>query len=77
MAGSVPDITIEELRLSRSLTLGDSGSGTLKYRICGTDDEGDAKDALVAEAPSVFQGLLRKNCTVEPLHIDTLNPNAC
>lgn len=70
-------ITVEELYKSRSLTMGTNASGTLKYVIRGTQDEGDARDALAAEAPSVMQGLVRCNMNVEPIHIEEDNAEVC
>lgn len=57
-------VTIDEKHDSRETTAEESISRT--YIIRGTDSDIDAMTALVAEAPTVYNGMTRGNCSVEP-----------
>ena len=60
---------------SRQIT--DTQSAELTYTITGTADEAAAVSALKAVAPSVLHNLKRQPVTVEPVHVDTANPDKC
>ena len=60
---------------SRQYTEGQSAD--LVYTVRGTADEGTALASLNATAPADFQGLVRQPSSVEPVHIDTANPDHC
>ncbi len=52
-------------------------SAELSYTIRGTVDEAAAVEALKAAAPANFAGLRRQPVSVEPVCIDTENPDFC
>jgi hypothetical protein len=60
---------------SRQLT--DAQSAELLYKITGTSDETAALSALKSTAPTVLYGLKRQPVAVEPVHVDTANPDKC
>ena len=60
---------------SRQIT--ETQSAELIYTITGTADEAAAVAALKAVAPSVLHNLKRQPVTVEPVHVDTTNPDKC
>ena len=60
---------------SRQLT--DGQSAELLYRITGTADEAAAIAALKDAAPLLLHGLRRQPVAVEPVHVDTSNPDRC
>jgi len=68
--------TAHEILKSRDLN---GESATLRYRIRGTADASDARDALIAAAPSTFEGKARQTtaASVEPITIDENNADAC
>lgn len=70
-------ITVTEKIDSRKLTTGPDASVELIYTIRGTADDLAAKAALEAAAPTTYDNLKRKNCSVEPVHVDTRYPDAC
>ncbi|QNN25143.1 hypothetical protein HED60_23640 [Planctomycetales bacterium ZRK34] len=68
-------ITCTENIDSRQYT--EDQSAELVYSIRGTADEDAAMASLKATAPDIFRGLVRQPPTVEPVHIDTVNPDRC
>ncbi len=60
---------------SRQLT--DGRSAELSYRITGTADEAAAVTALKTATPLALYGMKRQPVAVEPVHIDTTNPDSC
>jgi len=70
-------ITVEELPDSRHWTTGASLSVEFSYQVRGTASDIDAKNALLATAPSAYSGLVRKSVSIEPVVMDTVNPDAC
>jgi len=75
MAGRA--ITVTEKPESRESASGESPSATLVYTVRGTADDVQARGALAAEAPPTHDGLVRKTWNVEPVHIDTADPDGC
>jgi hypothetical protein len=49
----------------------------LLYTITGTADEAEALAALKSVAPTTLHGMKRQPVTVEPVHVDTTNPDKC
>ena len=49
-------------------------SAELNYTIRGAADESEAGTALAAEAPTLYQGLWRRERQIEAVHVDTDNP---
>jgi len=68
-------ITCTENIDSRQYT--EDQSAELVYSIRGTADEDAALSSLKATAPDTFHGLVRQPVTVEPVHVDTTNPDKC
>ena len=68
-------VTCTEKPDSRQYT--EDQSAELVYSIRGTADEDAAMTALKATAPDTFRGLVRQPPAVEPVHIDTVNPDRC
>ena len=68
-------IVCKEKIASRQLT--EEKSAELLYTIAGTADESAALAALKSTAPVTFAGLTRQPLFIEPVHIDTLHPEAC
>ena len=60
---------------SRQIT--DTQSAELTYTITGTADEATAIASLKATAPTVLHNMKRQPVTVEPVHVDTTNPDKC
>ena len=60
-------ITVAERVESRQVGSGDNPSAEFQYVILGTDDEQAALNALEAEAPLAYNGLVRQTCNVKPL----------
>jgi hypothetical protein len=60
-------ISVLEKPGSRSVSEGESPSADLLYVVKGTDDDAAARDALAANAPESYGGLVRKGWTVEPV----------
>lgn len=54
-------ITVAEKWDSREWTQGEGASTDLRYIIRGTNDDTDAKSALVAESPAFYGGLIRQS----------------
>ena len=59
--------TIVEKAESRAASQGDQNSVELQYSVMGAADEAEALAALAAQAPATWNGLVRKNCRVEPV----------
>jgi len=55
----------------------DGQSAELVYTVRGTADEDAALASLNGTAPATFHSLVRQPSTVEPVHIDTANPDGC
>lgn len=68
-------IVCSENMNSRQVTEGRSAE--LIYTIRGTEDQAAAIAALKAQAPLVFAGLARQPVLVEPVHVDTTDPDHC
>ena len=66
-------ITCTEKPDSRQYTEGQSAE--LIYTVRGTADEAAAMTSLKATAPTSFQGLVRQLPGVEPIYVDTTNPD--
>lgn len=60
---------------SRQIT--ETQSAELLYTITGTADEATAIATLKATAPTVLHNMKRQPVTVEPVHVDTTNPDKC
>jgi hypothetical protein len=60
-------IIIEERFESRKTTGGDEPAAELRYWIRGTNDAIAAKFLLATEAPTIYDGLVRKSYTVDPI----------
>jgi len=70
-------ITVTEKRESRESASGENEATTLVFTIRGTADDIDAIEALKTAAPATHDNLVPKTWNVEPVHIDTANPDAC
>jgi len=55
---------------SRQTTLGDDASVELRYVILGTSDDVEAHEALLAESPTLYGGLVRQSSHIEPISDD-------
>ena len=64
-------ISVAEKRDSREGTQGEGASTGLRYIIRGTDDDTDAKSALVAGSPALYAGLVRQSSHIERIGEDT------
>ncbi|MCX5685269.1 MAG: hypothetical protein NT049_16545 [Planctomycetota bacterium] len=60
-------VTIAEKAESRAASQGDQNSVELQFTVMGAADEAEALAALTAQAPTAWNGLVRKNCRVEPV----------
>ncbi len=60
---------------SRQIT--ETQSAELLYTITGTAEEATAIATLKATAPTVLHDMKRQPVTVEPVHVDTTNPDKC
>jgi len=70
-------ITVEELPDSRRWTTGANLSVEFSYQVRGTASDVDAKNAMLGEAPSSYQYLARQSSQIEPVVMDTSNPDGC
>jgi hypothetical protein len=70
-------ITVEELPDSRQWTTGANLSVEFSYQVRGTASDVDAKNAMLGEAPSSYQYLARQSSQIEPVVMDTANPDGC
>jgi len=59
--------TIVEKAESRAASQGDQNSIELQYSVMEAADEAAALAALIAQSPATWNGLVRKNCRVEPV----------
>ena len=59
--------TIVEKAESRAASQGDQNSVELQYNVMDAADEAEALAALAAQSPATWNGLVRKNCRVEPV----------
>ena len=64
-------ITVAEAWDSRETTIGDDSTVELRYVICGTDDDATANNALLANSPTVYGGLIRQTAHTERIAEDT------
>jgi hypothetical protein len=65
----MPSLT--ELIDSREWTTGDKPTVTLHYILDGTSDDLTAKTLLLNSTASTYDGLVRADCTIEPIFVDT------
>jgi len=70
-------ITVEELPDSRQWTTGANLSVEFSYQVRGTASDVNAKNAMLGEAPSSYQYLARQSSQIEPVVMDTANPDGC
>ena len=70
-------ITVEELPDSRQWTTGANLSVEFSYQVRGTASDIEAKNAMLGEAPSSYQYLARQSSQIEPVVMDTANPDGC
>jgi hypothetical protein len=64
--------TLTEKIDSREWTEGDKSSVTFHYILDGTDDDLAARDLLLSSTPTLYDGLVRDECTLEPIFVDTV-----
>ncbi len=64
--------TLTEKIDSREWVTGDNLSVTLHYLLDGTDNDVTARDLLLASTPSAYEGVIRDECTLEPIVVDTV-----
>ncbi len=64
--------TLTEKIDSREWVTGDNLSVPLHYLRDGTDNDVTARDLLLASTSPVYEGLLRDECTIEPIVVDTV-----
>ena len=65
---------------SRKITTGPAGaaeSAEFVYALRGVADENSARILAGSSTPSTYGDLVRKNISLEPVHIDTANLGAC
>jgi len=65
--------TLTENVDSREWTTGPRRSVTLHYTLVGTDDDETARDYLLANTSTTYDNLVRDECTLEPVMVDTVN----
>ena len=65
--------TLTERVDSREWTTGPRRSVTLHYTLVGTDNDETARDYLLANTSSTYDNLVRDECTLEPVTVDTVN----
>ena len=64
-------ISVAEKWDCREGTQGEGASTDLRYIIRGTDDDAEAKSALVAGSPTLYAGLIRQSSHIERIGGDT------
>jgi hypothetical protein len=64
--------TLTEKIDSREWTTGDRTSVTLHYILDGTADDLEARTLLLSNTPTSYDGLVRDECTLEPIVVDTV-----
>ncbi len=62
--------TVTKLTSTPRSSIGDRSSATIKYAVKGTADESTARSAVVDEAPSAFQGLVRTTVSLQAEMVD-------
>jgi hypothetical protein len=71
-------ITFEEHYESRKITAGNTNrSAEFKYIVRGTDNEVAVKGLIASSTAATYDGLVRGDYSIEPVHIDTTSPDAC
>lgn len=71
-------ITFEEHYESRKIVRSNTGSSAeLKYIVRGTHDEVAVKNMLATITPATYDDLVRGEVSIDPVHIDSLNPEQC
>jgi len=65
--------TLTEKIDSREWTEGDRSSVTFHYVLDGTADDLAAKTLLLDSTPTTYDGLVRDECTLEPIFVDTVS----
>jgi len=64
--------TLTEKIDSREWSTGQKPSVTMHYILDGTADDIEARDLLLATTPQVYNGLVRDDCTLDPIFVDTV-----
>ena len=64
--------TLTEKIDSREWTEADKSSVTFHYILDGTADDLTAKSLLLSSTPTSYDGLVRDECTLEPIFVDTV-----
>ena len=64
--------TLTEKIDSREWTTGDKPTVTMQYILDGTADDLTAKSLLLSSTPTSYDGLVRDECTLEPIFVDTV-----
>jgi len=65
--------TLTERIDSREWTTGAKQSVTMFYVLDGTSDDVTARDLLLSSTPGTYDGLVRDECSLEPIFVDTVN----
>ena len=65
--------TLSETIESREWVTGPKPSVTMHYILSGTPDDLTAKSMLLANTPTLYDGLVRDECTLEPIIVDTVS----
>jgi len=63
--------TLTEKIDSRETVTGERPSVTMHYILDGTSDDITAKTLLLNSTPTVYDGLVRDECTLDPIFVDT------
>ncbi len=63
--------TLTEKIDSREWTTGEKPTVTMHYTLDGTPDDLTAKMLLLNSTPTEYDGLVRDECTLEPIFVDT------
>ncbi len=64
--------TLAEKIDSRQWTTGNKSSVTMHYILDGTSDDLTAKALLLSSTSTSYDGLVRDDCTLEPIFVDTI-----
>ena len=70
-------ITVEEKPDSRGGGSGDSAGRELRYLVRHTADDAEVQSALLDEAPTYYNGLVRQGVDFNPVFVDIENPDRC
>jgi len=65
--------TLTEKIDSRETVMGERPSVTMHYILDGTSDDITAKTLLLNSTPTIYDGLVRDECTLEPIFVDTVS----